>query len=350
MSRSKKNPAKKAAQQRGKTTASKLPATRIGTSDKKPAAPKQPKPNLQPARVIEKSEPEGAANQAVSQAVTSRPQENPVENTVENTVAEAQVTNDTTQIAQIKPHTNQKKKNTPPPLAEPAKPVSETSISSVGKPAAESSALSAHISRKPRRSIKRILVVVAVLLVLGAGGLYLHSRSTPDVSKENKQLLADVGKRAILPAGETPAISTVVDEARVNQPFLFGTRKGDKVLLYFQAGKAIVYRPSSRQIVNMGPLETPKARVFIRNGASGEGAAAVAGKLAASTDFVVASKDDSPKQSYNKSIVVDLSGVRPDVAKRLAEYLGAKVGSLPDGESRPDADLMVIVGSDQTTP
>lgn len=202
------------------------------------------------------------------------------------------------------------------------------------------------VKLKRRRQLKRILAVSAGLLLLGGAGTLYILQTGGDVPAENRQLIADVAKRAIVPADEVPSITTVVDETQVNQEFLRGTRKGDKVLLYFQAGRAVVYRPSSGQVVNMGPLETPKPRVFIRQGSPVENTSAVAAKISGSSEYLLASTDDSPKKTYAKTVVVDVSGTRPDIAARLGLFLGVPVVALPDGESRPDADLMVLVGSD----
>jgi hypothetical protein len=116
--------------------------------------------------------------------------------------------------------------------------------------------------------------------------------------------------------------------------------------LYFQAGKAIVYRPSTRQIVNMGPLAQPPAQVFIRNGSDKPVPESLAAKLTQPAGFNIVSQDNSPKPKYTKTIVVDVNSNRPDLAARLAKLIGAEVGKLPSGESQPEADLLVIVGND----
>jgi hypothetical protein len=207
-------------------------------------------------------------------------------------------------------------------------------------------ASSATTRQKPRR-LSRMAIPAAILFLAVAGiSLWFFVLRSPDVAGENQQLLKEVSKLAVVPKDEVPSVTTVVDTTKVNQEFLRIAKKGDKVLLYFQEGRAIVYRPSTHQIVNMGPLETPKPRVFLRDGTGTSNLDAVADKVTATNEFLFASRDISPIKQYEKTVVVDLTGNRPDVAKRLARLLGVPVIKLPEGESKPDGDMLVIVGKD----
>lgn len=190
------------------------------------------------------------------------------------------------------------------------------------------------------------MLLALTAIVLLAGGWYFFAHRTPDYAAENSRLVAAVSKLTIVPPDETPSVTTVVDETKINQEFLRNAKKGDKVLLYFQSGRAIVYRPSTNQIVNIGPLETPKPRVFIRKGSATDNTAAVRTAIAKTSDFLLASQDESPNKTYAKTVVVDVTGNRPDLAGKLAQMLRVNVVPLPAGEDRPDADLLVIVGSD----
>ncbi|HEX8182531.1 MAG TPA: LytR C-terminal domain-containing protein [Candidatus Saccharimonadales bacterium] len=192
------------------------------------------------------------------------------------------------------------------------------------------------------------LIVASFVLLVGVLGLVwaYQARSTDDTtSAANKALVAEVAERAVLPQGETPTITTVVDKKKINQTFLANAADGDKVLLYFQSGQAIVYRPSTRQIVNMGPLAQPAAEVFVRNGSSKNVPSSVSDKLNQAAGFTIVSRDTSNKRDYPKTLVIDIAGNRPDVAKRTAELIGGEVAQLPAGENRPDADILIIIGA-----
>ncbi|HSH18372.1 MAG TPA: hypothetical protein VK978_03235 [Candidatus Saccharimonadales bacterium] len=231
-----------------------------------------------------------------------------------------------------KPKATPGKDQAPAPVSEPERP----SANAAPQPA------------RGRRKIYRSILAIFVLALIGAAGYgYFMQRTITlaEAKTADQRLIAEVGARTPLPPGEVPAVSTVVDETRVNQEFLRGTKKGDKVLLYFQAGKAVVYRPSSGQIINMGPLKTPNPRVFIRSGAKDADVSKVAAMITASNQFTVDSRDNSSK-TYARTVVVDVAGNRPDIAAKLAGVLKATVASLPEGESRPDADVLVLVGAD----
>jgi uncharacterized protein HemX len=124
------------------------------------------------------------------------------------------------------------------------------------------------VNEKPRRK-KRLKKpssgvwkrAVIVLLVLSVGGLvygYLHTKNQLDQLKapasagqtETQQLQNKVGKLAALPVGETPTIATVNDASKLKtQAFFANAKNGDKVLIFSKSGKAILYRPSTNQIV-----------------------------------------------------------------------------------------------------
>lgn len=73
--------------------------------------------------------------------------------------------------------------------------------------------------------------------------------------KEVRDLVARVASVTILPEGETPTIATVTDlSALKDQPFFASAQKGDKVLIYAQAKKAILYSPTLNKVLNIAPL------------------------------------------------------------------------------------------------
>lgn len=72
---------------------------------------------------------------------------------------------------------------------------------------------------------------------------------------ELKAVTDAVGSVYQLPAGETPTIATVSDATKVrSQAFFKNADNGDKVLLYSKAGQAILYRPSTKKIISIAPV------------------------------------------------------------------------------------------------
>lgn len=58
-----------------------------------------------------------------------------------------------------------------------------------------------------------------------------------------------------LPSDEQPTVATVSDPNKLkDQPFFAGAEKDDKLLIYTNSKKAIIYRPSTNKIINVGPI------------------------------------------------------------------------------------------------
>ncbi len=76
-------------------------------------------------------------------------------------------------------------------------------------------------------------------------------------AQENAALVAEVGRLIELPTDETPTIATVQDPTQLqDQPFFAHAKAGDKVLLYANAKKAILYDPVEHKIVEVAPIDT----------------------------------------------------------------------------------------------
>jgi hypothetical protein len=67
--------------------------------------------------------------------------------------------------------------------------------------------------------------------------------------------MTKISKLMVLPANETPTVATVSDpEALKDQAFFANAQKGDKVLIYAQAKKAILYSTTLNKIIDVAPL------------------------------------------------------------------------------------------------
>lgn len=115
----------------------------------------------------------------------------------------------------------------------------------------------AHLTPK---NIKRGLVVLAVLAVGVLVWQYMDARAelkryndpAAAVAKESEDTVSEVGKVMVLPTGEQPIPALVKDEAKfADNPVFEGVKNGDKLLIYQEKRKVIIYRPSTKQIVNV---------------------------------------------------------------------------------------------------
>lgn len=105
-------------------------------------------------------------------------------------------------------------------------------------------------------------IVAVVMLASLAAAFYFYTqlnqlKTDPQkaVQKESRDLITKVGKLIVLPEGEEPTVATVTDtELLKDQPFFVNAKTGDKVLIYTNARKAILYSPESDKIVEVAPV------------------------------------------------------------------------------------------------
>lgn len=105
-----------------------------------------------------------------------------------------------------------------------------------------------------------LLMIIIVLIVgLSAATIYFYNKSKssgPEGSVvEIAKLERELGKIILLPENEVPTLATVADPEQLkDQPFFADAKKGDKVLIYTTARKAILYDPKAKKIINVGPV------------------------------------------------------------------------------------------------
>lgn len=189
------------------------------------------------------------------------------------------------------------------------------------------------------------------------------SGSQQATEKEVRTLVSEIGKHIVLPTDEEPTLATITDREKLqNTPFFSRAENGDKVLIYVNAGKAYLYRPSSQKLVEVSSVNlqsTPSpeaspltARVALRNGTTITGLTKSVDQIlkTALPGLTISSRDDAKVRGVEKTLVVDLTGSRTADAERIAHALSAAVGALPGGEPTPDdTEFLVILGTDIST-
>jgi len=53
---------------------------------------------------------------------------------------------------------------------------------------------------------------------------------------------------------------------------------------------------------------------------------------------------NASKKDYKETLVIDLNGTHAKEADEIASLLKGRVSPLPEGESKPDADILIISG------
>ena len=130
------------------------------------------------------------------------------------------------------------------------------------------SASSGSTGKSKVRNLKRMTVMLVVLVIAGGSAVYFaykYNQAKEDVTRlsdpqaaakaETDKLVAKVSALVEVPQGETPTVATVSDASKLKtQAFFAHAENDDKVLIYTQAKKAILYRPSTNKIVEIAPV------------------------------------------------------------------------------------------------
>lgn len=112
-------------------------------------------------------------------------------------------------------------------------------------------------------SRKNLVIALAIAVVVSVGlAVYFYIqlselKKNPQAiaQKEVQALVLKVSRLIVLPEGETPTMATITDSEKLkDQPFFSKAQKGDKVLIYTNARKAVLYNPTTDKIVEVAPL------------------------------------------------------------------------------------------------
>jgi hypothetical protein len=111
--------------------------------------------------------------------------------------------------------------------------------------------------------ISSLPIIIGVVVMAIFGLLlwqYLDARADlrrlndPNVAieEETKSTEEEVAKIMVLPQGEQPTVANVSDVNQLkDRAFFANAQNGDKVLIYAESKKAILYRPATKQIVEV---------------------------------------------------------------------------------------------------
>lgn len=112
---------------------------------------------------------------------------------------------------------------------------------------------------------KKPLIILVVLIVLVGGGLlgYKLMHKKP-VTPAPVDTLTSLKKIYSLPENVTPTIATIEDAAKIKAKEVFFTnaQNGDKLIVY--PDQAIIFRPSTNQIINSSSI-TEKPGIDFEN-------------------------------------------------------------------------------------
>jgi len=219
---------------------------------------------------------------------------------------------------------------------------------------------------KQKLTLNQIISIsaVSVFVTLIIASAYFYNRykktelllnnPTLAAKEEVAAVTAKLGLLMELPKEEA-VIVTVLDTNKLKgQQFFANAKNGDKVLIYSKANKAILYRPATNMIIEVAPVQMGQSqapvKIGILNGTPhASGSATMETALTAKISNISIAKKANAKGNYDKTLVVDVQGTKPEMAKQLADFVGGSVGKLPSSEAlssdeSKSIDLLVIVG------
>ena len=111
-----------------------------------------------------------------------------------------------------------------------------------------------------------VIIILAALLILTTTGAAVYfyfqyqaaAKLLPGKTAavdESKKIIEMVGKLIQLPEDEQPSVATVTDPEKLkDQPFFARAKIGDKVLIFNNAKRAILYDPIANKIIDVSPI------------------------------------------------------------------------------------------------
>ncbi len=111
--------------------------------------------------------------------------------------------------------------------------------------------------KSKKRWLKWVLAVIIIAAVAALAYGYINTRNELNKAKnpavagktESEQLVGQISKYIKLPS-ETPTIATVTNVNQLkNQEFFKDAKNGDKVLIFQSSGRALLYRESTKQVI-----------------------------------------------------------------------------------------------------
>jgi hypothetical protein len=229
------------------------------------------------------------------------------------------------------------------------------------------------------------LLILLVVSAAGAGYFYYRYDTVQSEYENFKNdpraiaredvlaLIEKVGRLTTLPEGESPTIATVNDAELLSaQPFFKNAKVGDRILIYSESKRAILYRPDTDKIIEFANLNLTSRDGIGKNVVKGDVAGKAdevkeplklavynstqesgltvrvtdhIGKTLTEFEFETVDRGNAVG-SYETTLVVVLNADYTTEAASLANALNAAVEDLPEEEDVPEADVLVIVADD----
>lgn len=217
-----------------------------------------------------------------------------------------------------------------------------------------------------------IVVALALALIFILYQYYIaqnelkNFKTNPEqaASYEIEKIAGEVGKLIDLPQGETPTIATVTDPQKLNdQAFFEKAEVGDKVLIYNNAKKAILYRQSTKKVLEVAPINIgeqkstaasptqQEIKFVILNGTSTVGLAGkyrdiVSQKI---TDAQIVSVGNYSQNNIEKTFIAQSANTNSNQQEEIAKTLEIETGVVNSSQIDKEVDFIIVVGADKSS-
>jgi hypothetical protein len=108
-----------------------------------------------------------------------------------------------------------------------------------------------------KRTFFNFVIILVAIVVVCLGVIFINKIKEQNTSgsvkeKEMNALILKVSKLYLFPGDEVPTVAIVSDPKLLeNQAFSTEAVKGDDVLFFKKAGRAVLYRPSINKIIEI---------------------------------------------------------------------------------------------------
>ncbi len=97
--------------------------------------------------------------------------------------------------------------------------------------------------------------IVLILIALAAVGVAATRQPKSSYLKVKDQETVSYLRQVMDLPAEKPTVATVSDKSKLgDQQFLAKAENGDKVVIFVEAKQAILFRPSIKKIISVGPI------------------------------------------------------------------------------------------------
>ena len=234
------------------------------------------------------------------------------------------------------------------------------------------------MSKKKKGLVVLIVIVVVTAAIITSKAIKLSSTKKLNVDQE---ILESVAEVVLLP-NEAPQFATVSNVNQLKEQVFFkDAQNNDRVIIFPQAAKAILYRPSIDRVINIGPvtLEQPTTQddkitdepevgdsvdptptisdakdeevksisTTLLNGSPTKGVTHDMEKVLKKNfdNITVSEKATAKKDNYEKSLILVNSNVDKLIIENLAREIKAEITQELTDEKTYQTDLVIVIGN-----